>query len=128
MRRPHTSTEGGSGPAARLAAALEEHCQRGIALRARGTCACAPGVPGALREPGRTTHDDGCATLGISRKQILRFLKAAGDAGATALLSEAVEDAIRELEGWGASWDPVVAGETVSEAIRCRITPREQSS
>lgn len=112
-----------AGAAAALAARLKRLCAAGIELRARGSCA-APD-----RREGRHSlhgHDEGCRTIGLPVHGVVRALRRWDAAGVAALLIEAVQEAVGEIDALGDTrWSSEQAGEILSYAIAQRITPRE---
>lgn len=132
----------GRRAAAELAALLEELCGAGIRHRETGWCTgdvrglagvpppprpgVAPGPPG---DPRRYTahlrrgHDGGCPALGIPRASVERLLRSRDSVGASALLLEAFDEAVRELSSPSVEWSGERAREAVAHAVRTRITP-----
>ncbi|WP_449282832.1 hypothetical protein, partial [Leucobacter sp.] len=112
------------GAAAALAARLELLCAAGIELRARGVCA-APD----RREAGHALrgHDAGCRAIGLPLERTVRALRWWDGAGAAGLLTEALREAVEEIDALGEEWSPAEAREIVGYAIAQRITPIPQT-
>lgn len=99
----------------------------GVTVRPAVTSSEVRGAASRAETHGRSGHDAGCASLGIPLTLIDRALGEWDDFGASALLTEAIHEAVDEiLENTRRSgvWKPDYARESLSYAIERRITPR----
>lgn len=73
----------------------------------------------------RRGHDSGCETLGVSLAELAQFLRAYDSADAQALLQEAIDLSVEEIQRDSelGSWSADAAREIFDLHLRRRITP-----
>lgn len=122
-----------AGAAARLAAQVEARCLAGIGYRASGECVGMHGRRGSRTRAADArgvgpSHDVGCRAFGVPIRELVRQIRELDRVGVSPLLIEAVTEAAEEIDAWdaatdGPGWRERAARESLSYAIRKRITP-----